>query len=70
MHLCQGIVFHGQVHAACRAAGATYFNLSPRVTDGKYKGAKKVNQMLQMTFKLAKVMAPSIIYIDEIEKVN
>ncbi|CAM6088774.1 unnamed protein product [Calypogeia fissa] len=57
------------VHAACQAAGATYFNLSPRVTDGKYKGGKKVTQMLQMTFKLAKVMAPSVIYIDEIEKV-
>lgn len=26
--------------------------------------------MIQMTFKMAKIMAPSIIYIDEVEKVR
>ncbi|KAL2649813.1 hypothetical protein R1flu_017941 [Riccia fluitans] len=58
------------VHAACRSAGCTYFDLSPRNTNGKFQGGKKVAQMIQMTFKLAKIMAPSMIYIDEIEKVS
>ncbi|KAL3702245.1 hypothetical protein R1sor_020267 [Riccia sorocarpa] len=57
------------VHAACRAAGCTYFDLSPRNTNGKFQGGKRVAQMVQMTFKLAKIMAPSIVYIDDIEKV-
>ncbi|OAE20430.1 hypothetical protein AXG93_4905s1300 [Marchantia polymorpha subsp. ruderalis] len=57
------------VHAACRSAGCTFFNLSPRNTNGKFQGGKKVVQMIQMTFKMAKIMAPSIIYIDEVEKV-
>ena len=45
-----------------------FFNLSPRNTDGKYPG-KAVGHMLHMVFKVAKVMAPSVIYIDEVEKV-
>lgn len=56
------------VHAACSAAGATFINLSPRNTDGKYPGSQ-LGKMLQMAFKVAKIMAPSIIYIDEVELV-
>ncbi|MCO5594040.1 hypothetical protein L7F22_048059 [Adiantum nelumboides] len=54
------------VHAACSAAGATFINLSPRNTDGKYPESQ-LGKMLQMAFKVAKIMAPSIIYIDEAE---
>ncbi|MCO5548461.1 hypothetical protein L7F22_001919 [Adiantum nelumboides] len=54
------------VHAACSAAGATFINLSPRNTDGKYPGSQ-LGKMLQIAFKVAKIMAPSIIYIDEAE---
>jgi ATPase family associated with various cellular activities (AAA) len=52
--------------AAC--AGANFFNLSPRNTDGKYQ-KKQVAMMLHMVFKVAKTMAPSVIFIDEVEKV-
>ncbi|KAH6557819.1 hypothetical protein KP509_1Z091600 [Ceratopteris richardii] len=56
------------VHAACSAAGATFINLSPRNTDGKYPGSQ-LGKMLQMAFKIARIMAPTIIYIDEAELV-
>ncbi|KAA6424958.1 MAG: IQ and AAA domain-containing 1-like [Trebouxia sp. A1-2] len=54
--------------AVAHAAGANFFDLSPRNTDAKYPG-KAVALMIHMVFKVAKVMAPSVIYIDEIEKV-
>ena len=50
------------------AAGANFFNLSPRNTDGKYPGSQ-VKMLIHMVFKVARVMQPSVIYIDEIEKV-
>lgn len=50
------------------AAGANFFNLSPRETDGKYQ-KKAVAMMLHIVFKVAKTMAPSVIFIDEVEKV-
>jgi len=55
-------------HAVAQAAGANFFNLSPRNTDGKYPGSN-VKMMIHMVFKVARVMAPSVIYIDECEKV-
>ena len=55
-------------HAVANSTGATFFNISPRNTDGKYPG-KAVALMLHMVFKIAKVMKPSIVYIDECEKV-
>ncbi|XP_024391547.1 uncharacterized protein [Physcomitrium patens] len=56
-------------HAACTAAGATFFDLSAKVIDGKYVGARNVARMLQIVFKLAKIMSPSMIYIDNVEQV-
>lgn len=50
------------------AAGANFFNLSPRNTDGKYP-KKAVTTMLHIVFKVARTMAPSVIFIDEVEKV-
>ncbi len=55
-------------HAVANLSGANLFNLSPRNTDGKYPG-KNVNMMMHMVFKVARTMAPSVIYIDEAEKV-
>jgi AAA+ superfamily predicted ATPase len=49
-------------------AGANFFNLSPRNTDGKYP-KKAAAMMLHIVFKVAKAMAPSVIFIDEAEKV-
>ncbi|KAH8968693.1 hypothetical protein BDL97_03G141700 [Sphagnum fallax] len=56
-------------HAACQAAGATFLNLSASVIDGKYPGAKNINRMLQISFKIAKIMAPSMIYIEDVDQV-
>mmetsp|Transcript_33907 Transcript_33907/g.75181 ORF Transcript_33907/g.75181 Transcript_33907/m.75181 type:complete len:829 (-) Transcript_33907:621-3107(-) len=55
-------------HAVANLSGANFFDLSPRNTDGKYPG-KNVNMMMHMVFKVARTMAPSVIYIDEAEKV-
>lgn len=55
-------------HAVANLSGANLFDLSPRNTDGKYPG-KNVNMMIHMVFKVARTMAPSVIYIDEAEKV-
>ena len=55
-------------HAIAQAAGASFFDLSPRNTNQVYPG-KAVSLMVQMVFKVAKLMAPSVIYIDEVEKV-
>lgn len=55
-------------HSKVACAGANFFNLSPRSTDGKYQ-KKAVAMMLHIVFKVAKTMAPSVIFIDEVEKV-
>ena len=54
--------------AALVAAGANFFDISPRLTDGKYP-KKAVTMMLHIVFKVARTMAPSVIFIDEAEKV-
>ncbi|KAK9826724.1 hypothetical protein WJX81_001922 [Elliptochloris bilobata] len=53
------------VRAVAAQAGAGLFDLSPRATDGKYPGKAAA----MMVFKVAKALAPSVIYIDEVEKV-
>lgn len=55
-------------HAIANLAGANFFDLSPRNTDGKYPG-KNVNMMIHMVFKVARTMAPSVIYMDDAEKI-
>lgn len=54
--------------AIAHLSGSCFFDLSPRNTDGHYPG-KAVAMLLHMVFKVAKTMAPSVIYIDEVEKV-
>jgi hypothetical protein len=49
-------------------SGALLLDLSPRVTDGHYPG-KAVSMLVHMVFKVARTMAPSVVYIDEVEKV-
>lgn len=46
-----------------------FINLSPSCTDGKYPG-KKSAMMLHMAFKIARLMAPSVIHIDDMERVH
>ena len=54
--------------AAANACGAVFFDLSPRNTDGKYPG-KSVSTLTHIAFKVAKTMAPSVIFIDDAETV-
>ena len=54
--------------AIATETGANFLNLSPKNIAGKFPG-KQSTMMLHMTFKVAKVMAPSVIYVDEIEQV-
>jgi len=44
--------------------------LSAKIIDGKYQGPKNVAKMLQIVFKLAKIMTPSIIYIKDVDQVG
>ncbi len=56
------------MQAIAHLSGACFFDLTPRNTDGHYPG-KAVAMLLHMVFKVARTMAPSVIYIDEVEKV-
>jgi SpoVK/Ycf46/Vps4 family AAA+-type ATPase len=49
-------------------AGATLFDLSPAATKGIYPG-READSMVHMVFKAAKELAPSVVLIDEVEKV-
>jgi len=52
------------------ATGATLFDLSPTVTDGKYAGKSEQTKMVHMVFKMARLYAPSVIVIDHFEKLQ
>ncbi|KAJ1511431.1 Dynein regulatory complex protein 11, partial [Coelomomyces lativittatus] len=49
--------------------GASVFILTPRVTAGQYVGKANVSRMVYTVFKVAKAMAPSLIFIDEAESI-
>uniref|UniRef100_A0A7S1LCP6 AAA+ ATPase domain-containing protein n=1 Tax=Neobodo designis TaxID=312471 RepID=A0A7S1LCP6_NEODS len=53
-------------HAVCTEAGAHMFNLSPAVIN---REGLNLGKMVQATFRVARAMAPSVVYIDEVEKV-
>jgi SpoVK/Ycf46/Vps4 family AAA+-type ATPase len=55
--------------AAAAQSKAVFFNLSPSNTAGLYQGKALVTKMLHMVFKLAKLLAPSVIYLDEAEQI-
>lgn len=56
-------------HAIATETGSNFINLSPENTAGKFVGLKQTSLMVHMAFKVAKVLAPSVIYIDNVEKV-
>jgi SpoVK/Ycf46/Vps4 family AAA+-type ATPase len=56
------------VHAVANETGANLFNLTPSNTDGKYPG-KKAYDMVHTVFKVAKALAPSVVWIDEVDTV-
>jgi len=56
--------------AIATEAGATFFDLSPAVIEGKFTGGKLHSALLvYKTFLCAQDMAPSVIYIDQVEQV-
>ncbi|XP_077390338.1 dynein regulatory complex protein 11 [Festucalex cinctus] len=56
------------VHAICQETGATLFDLSPLNVAGKYPGKSGLAMMIHMVFKVARLMQPSVIWIDGAEK--
>ncbi|XP_042372405.1 dynein regulatory complex protein 11 [Plectropomus leopardus] len=56
------------VHAICHETGANLFDLSPLNTAGKYPGKSGLAMMLHMVFKVARLLQPSVIWIEDAEK--
>ncbi|XP_061538947.1 dynein regulatory complex protein 11 isoform X2 [Phycodurus eques] len=56
------------VHAICQETGATLFDLSPLNIAGKYPGKSGLTMMLHLVFKVARLMQPSVIWVDGAEK--
>ncbi|CCW66750.1 unnamed protein product [Phytomonas sp. Hart1] len=52
-------------YAMCNEAGANFFNLSP----SNFSSVKGIPKIIQLVFYVARMKGPSIIYIDNIEKV-
>ncbi|ESL08080.1 hypothetical protein TRSC58_04225 [Trypanosoma rangeli SC58] len=52
------------VHAVCNHSGANLFDLSP----ANFETNTNLVGIIQMVFHLARVLAPSVIYIDKVEK--
>jgi len=55
------------VNAIANETGANLFNLTPSNTDGKY--SKKEYIMVHTTFKVAKALAPSVVWIGDVDSV-
>merc|ERR1712196_705267 len=56
------------VHSIAHECGANLFDLTPSNTEGKYPG-KKAYEMVHTTFKVAKAMQPSVVWMDAAESV-
>lgn len=56
-------------HAVAHCAGACFLDISPRRLDGKFPG-KDIGMAMHIVFKVARSLAPAVIYIDEVEKVS
>ncbi|XP_078084803.1 dynein regulatory complex protein 11-like [Mustelus asterias] len=56
------------IHALCTETGANLFNLSPHNTAGKYPGKIGLQMMIHLVFKVARLLQPSVVWIDNAEK--
>ncbi|XP_067844026.1 dynein regulatory complex protein 11 [Heptranchias perlo] len=56
------------VHALCTETGANLFNLSPHNIAGKYPGKIGLQMMIHLVFKVACLLQPSVVWIDNAEK--
>ncbi|XP_067890711.1 dynein regulatory complex protein 11 isoform X2 [Heterodontus francisci] len=57
------------VHALCTETGANLFNLSPHNIAGKYPGKIGLQMMIHLIFKVARLLQPSVVWIDNAEKI-
>jgi len=57
------------VQSLASELGAGLFNLSPKNTAGEFMGKANVTKMVHMVFKIARLQAPSVIYIEGIEMI-
>ncbi|XP_069790497.1 dynein regulatory complex protein 11-like isoform X2 [Narcine bancroftii] len=56
------------VHALCTETGANLFNLSSHNIAGKYPGKIGLQMMIHLVFKVACLLQPSVVWIDNAEK--
>ncbi|XP_043785577.1 IQ and AAA domain-containing protein 1-like isoform X2 [Apis laboriosa] len=57
------------VNAICSEVGALLFDMSPSILAGKFMGPKNEHKLINTISKLARAYAPSVIFIDNSEKV-
>ncbi|VDN99468.1 unnamed protein product [Rodentolepis nana] len=56
------------VKAICTETGANLFDLSPTNIAGKYDGKRAIRLLINMVFKVAHLLQPSVIMIDQCER--
>ncbi|EUB64243.1 IQ and AAA domain-containing protein [Echinococcus granulosus] len=56
------------VHAICTETGANLFDLTAENIMGKYTGKEATRLLLNMVFKAARLLQPSVIMVDQCEK--
>lgn len=56
------------VHAICTETGANLFDLTATNIMGKYIGKPATRLLVNMVFKVARLLQPSVILVDECEK--
>ncbi|OON23870.1 hypothetical protein X801_00207 [Opisthorchis viverrini] len=56
------------VHAICTETGANLFDLSATNLVGKYPGKEGLKMLVHLVFKVALLLQPSVIMVNECEK--
>lgn len=56
------------VHAICTETGANLFDLTAENIMGKYTGKEATRLLVNMVFKAARLLQPSVIMVDQCEK--
>lgn len=55
--------------AIAHETGATWFDLSPRNVERKLGSKQEIAKLVYMVFKVAEELQPSVVYIDDVDKV-
>ena len=56
------------LHAICTELGATLLDLTATNIVGKYPGKSGLNMLLHLVMKVARLLQPAVIFIDQAEK--